>query len=180
MPGQGAMSLSLWCHSEPHLRSRNIASWAATPGPRTSGLCAKPLVVSQGVMELPGHDRTRSPDDTMQCLWKGHVALCSATRTRSAHLHRAWRATFRRSAPRHSATLPGSVACPDQRLSGAPKKQDVAVRVSDLEAAQAVTGILQRIAEWRAALNEFGSQRVGIGRVAIGIPPHGRIASGIR
>jgi hypothetical protein len=56
MPGQGAMSLSLWCHSEPHLRSRNIAGWEPTLGPRTSGLCAKPLVVSQGVMERPGHD----------------------------------------------------------------------------------------------------------------------------
>src|SRR4030095_1117164 len=64
-------------------------------------------------------------------------------------------------------------------LSWAAEKQHIAVRVSDLEAAQTVGRIPAGIAERDAARRELRRQSVRIGRGAIGIPSHRRIAPGI-
>jgi len=64
-------------------------------------------------------------------------------------------------------------------LPRAAEKRHMAVRVSDLEAAQTVGRILEGIAERGAAPGELRCQSVGIRRVAIGVPSHRRIAPGI-
>src|SRR3954447_8486070 len=66
-----------------------------------------------------------------------------------------------------------------RHLSRTSEEQHVTVRVGDLEAAQTIRSVLERIADGCAALGKFVSQRVGIGRVTVRIPSHRWIAFGI-
>jgi hypothetical protein len=47
-------------------------------------------------------------------------------------------------------------------MTRSPDEQDVAVGIGDLEAAHAVVGIMERRAECRSRIGEFGGERVGI------------------
>jgi hypothetical protein len=58
------------------------------------------------------------------------------------------------------------------RLSRSPEEQNVAVRIANLEAAQAVVRIPKRRAECCATLRKFRGQRIGVGRIHIGVPSH--------
>jgi hypothetical protein len=57
-------------------------------------------------------------------------------------------------------------------LSRAAEKQNIAIRVSELETAQAIVCILEWCAEGRAVSDKFGGKTIGVWRVDIGIPPH--------
>ena len=54
----------------------------------------------------------------------------------------------------------------------AAEKQNIAVRVGDFEAAQAVVRILEWCAEGRAVLDEFSGKSIGVWSIDKGVPPH--------
>ena len=66
------------------------------------------------------------------------------------------------------------------RLSRAAEKQNIAVRVSEFEAAQALVCILEWFAEGRAVIDEFRGKSIGVWRIDIGVPPHRGMTPGIR
>ena len=68
----------------------------------------------------------------------------------------------------------------DEVLSRTAEKQNVAVRVSELETTQAVVCIREWCAEGRAVIDKFGGKSIGVLRIDKGIPPHGGMTLGIR
>src|ERR1700677_50174 len=65
-------------------------------------------------------------------------------------------------------------------LSRAAEKQDISVRVGDLETAQAVVRIRERCAESRAVIGKVGGQSIGVWRIDESVPTDPGMALGIR
>ena len=59
------------------------------------------------------------------------------------------------------------------------EKQNIAVRIGQFESPQAILGVLQRCAENRAAIGEFGGYSIRIWRKHERIPSHGWMTPGI-
>src|SRR6185437_14390189 len=66
------------------------------------------------------------------------------------------------------------------QLSGTAEEQNVAVRIANLEAAQAIVRILKRRAEDCAVFGKFGGKRVGVGCIDIGVSSHKGMTPGVR
>lgn len=67
----------------------------------------------------------------------------------------------------------------ETRLAWSSEEEDVPVGVGDLEAAEAVVGVLEGRAEDYVGGGEFGSEGIGVGGIDEGVPAHGGVAAGV-
>ena len=72
-----------------------------------------------------------------------------------------------RDVPQHSPRITQA-----EPLPSPPEEQDVAVRVRNLEAAQAIVRIFKRRSECCAPIREFGGKRIRVCCIDEGIPPY--------
>jgi len=72
---------------------------------------------------------------------------------------------------------PGSLP---RRLPWSTEEQDVAVRVANLEPAKTIVGIFEGHAECRSMIGKFDGERIRVGCIDVGIPPHGGTALWVR
>ncbi len=75
--------------------------------------------------------------------------------------------------------IPGHLSRPVESGSRTTEKQNIAVRVSELEAAQSLPRVLEGCAENRAAIDKFGGKSIRVWRKDKSIPPHGWMTLGI-
>src|SRR5271165_3176054 len=71
----------------------------------------------------------------------------------------------------YSASILAPASLP-RRLPWSTEEQDVAVRVRNFEPAKTVVGILEGHAEGCSTTGKFGGERIRVGGVDEGIPPH--------